>query len=167
MSEPIKWTEHEIQVAIATQLFRRKYLVVPNCGWTGHECDLLVIDKSLRIIDVEVKISRADLKQDNKKQKWYETRPWSKRHLPEQRRQWPDKVWKHYYVIPADIWQDSLYKSINASSGVVLVRRQKANNKLAIELIRMAKPDRQAKQLSPADAVDIARLVSLRYWNQK
>jgi hypothetical protein len=66
------WSERLIARAIALQTFKRRYLMaVPNCNWTGHECDLLVVTDNLRIIDVEVKISRADLKADAKKEKWW------------------------------------------------------------------------------------------------
>lgn len=71
------WSEHAIARALVRQTFNRKYLVVvPNCNWTGHECDLLVVTENLRIIDVEIKISRADLKADAKKEKW-----WHREHL--------------------------------------------------------------------------------------
>ena len=39
-------------------------VMVPNCYWTGDECDLLVVRNDLRLVDVEVKISRSDLKAD-------------------------------------------------------------------------------------------------------
>lgn len=72
MTQPIKWSESNIARALALQVFARKYLVmVPNCNWTGYECDLLAVAPDLRIVDIEVKISRADLKADAKKDKWW------------------------------------------------------------------------------------------------
>jgi hypothetical protein len=64
----VKWSEYNIARAIALQTLARKCVVlVDNCNWTGHECDVLGVTTDLRIIDVEVKISRADLKADAKK----------------------------------------------------------------------------------------------------
>ena len=64
------WSEQLIARTLARQTFEKKNLViVPNCNWTGNECDLLVVTPDLRIIDVEVKISRSDLKADTKKNK--------------------------------------------------------------------------------------------------
>lgn len=61
----MKWTEKTIARALAQQTFNRKYLVVvPNCNWTGYEADILAVTENLRLIDVEIKISRADLKAD-------------------------------------------------------------------------------------------------------
>ena len=62
------WSEEKIATTLARQIFQRKCLVVvPNCSWTGDECDLLAVTKDLRVIDVEVKISRSDYRADAKK----------------------------------------------------------------------------------------------------
>jgi hypothetical protein len=160
-----KWTEQNIGRAIAYQFFKRSVVIVPNCHWTGHEADLLVVHKDLRIIDIEIKISRQDLKADLTKDKWWKSRPWSRRHLPKERRAWPDKVWKHYYAMPAEIWDDKLLAFIPETSGVLLVRQDgRYDGGVYIWAKKPAKPCREAKPITPADAVDIARLASLRMW---
>ena len=160
-----KWSEAIIAKGLAFKLLNRSVLIVPNCGWTGHECDLLVIDKSMRIIDVEVKISRADLKADAKKDKWYHGRPWSRSRVVGSARLWPEKVWKHYYVMPKDIWDAKLLATINEASGVVLVSHDsRFTGGLMVDIIRNAKPCKDAKPICPADAIDLARLTSLRLW---
>ncbi|EQD46835.1 hypothetical protein B2A_08707, partial [mine drainage metagenome] len=66
------WSEQRIAAALARQIFiDDSVVVVPNCNWTGHECDLLIVTRRLRVIDVEIKISRADLRVDACKDKWY------------------------------------------------------------------------------------------------
>ena len=160
-----KWTEQSIARAIAFRFFKRSVLVVPNCYWTGYEADLLVVHKDLRLIDIEIKISRADLKADLGKDKWWTNRPWARRHLTQDRRQWPDKVWKHYYAMPAEIWDDKLLASIPATSGVLLMAYNgRVDGKIEFTALRPAKPCREAKPITPADAIDIARLASLRMW---
>lgn len=179
----IPWTEANIARALALQVFDRKYLVmVPNCNWTGYECDLLAVTPDLRIVDVEVKISRSDLKADAKKEKW-----WHRRFLghAEPRevhkngrlhaiyrdpiydstaRQHPPKVWKHYYALPREIWKPELLDSLpSKSSGVILLRQYEGSIYASIE--RRATPNREAKAIEPADAIDLARLASLRMWN--
>ncbi len=165
MRTPI-WSEDYIAKALAYQLFNRAELVIPNCYWTGHETDLLVIErKNLRIIDVEIKISRSDLKADTKKDKWWHHRPWSRRHEAAKPRKWPDKVWKHYYVMPASIWDGKLIDHLPEASGIVLLAEQRnASTPIAARLIRRAHPCRDAKPISPQDAIDLARLASLRMW---
>lgn len=173
-SPKFKWTEKNIAGALATQAqgFARKYLcVVPNCSWTGNECDLLVVTENLRIIDVEIKISRSDLKADAKKDKWRHGFDaeldggygnWASH--TSRKREWPNKVWKHYYAMPADIWDDKLFDAMpTQNSGVILMIQD--HGKVYPIIKRMAKPCREAGQISAANAIDIARLASLRMWD--
>lgn len=191
----MNWSETSIARALARQTFNRKYLVVvPNCNWTGHECDLLVVTENLRIIDVEIKISRADLKADSKKEKWWlreylgqwpsvtELRhsSWSndlrveriyrRARYKSTRKDWPSKVWKHYYALPKDIWHPDLFTALpSAQSGVLLLNREgyprPVDDGMRVECVRRAAPNRDAPSISPAAAVDIARLASLRMWD--
>ncbi len=189
------WSETSIARALVRQTFNRKYLVVvPNCNWTGHECDLLVVTENLRIIDVEIKISRADLKADAKKEKWWHREHigyWPEvttmRHHPRldklmvestHRRarykstpkDWPRKVWKHYYALPKEIWHPDLLAALPSSqSGVLLLDRdgypRPVGEVMRIDCVRRATPNRDAAPISPLAAVDIARLASLRMWD--
>lgn len=171
------WTENNIARALAMQVFDRKYLVmVPNCTWTGHETDLLAVTPNLRLIDIEVKISRADLKADAKKEKWWHRRnnfPFTKLSggfaqagppCPDMRNSWPPKVWKHYYALPADIWKPELADSLGSSASGVILLRQRDGHVIA-EIARRAKPAPNPEQLQPAEAIELARLASLRMWN--
>lgn len=148
------WNEARIAEALVRSVFNRAVLAVPNCNWTGSECDLLVVEpRSLRIIDVEIKISRADLRQDLAKDKWWVTRPWSRRRALPVRREWPQHAWKHYYVVPAAIWTDELYAAIPEASGVLAL-----DSRYRFHVLRKALPNRKALPISAADAIDIARL---------
>ena len=158
----MKWTEQTMQAALSTASFlSTSVLVVPNCCWTGNETDMLVIEPNGRIVDIEVKISRADLKADAKKDKWWKPRPWSRRHAPREPAQWPAKVWKHYYAFPAELWDDKLLEHLPPASGVLLVGKQGGP---FVEVKRRAKPNKDAKPVATADVWNLARLSSLRYW---
>lgn len=178
-----QWSEHSIARAIALQTLARKCVVmVDNCGWTGHECDVLAVTTDLRIIDVEVKISRADLKADARKDKW-----WQRTFLGYGERkevfndagrlirverpslydvkalQHPRKVWKHYYAMPADIWKPELLDCLpSPASGVLLLRAMRS--RIDVECIRRATPAKDAYKLTPEQVMDIARLANLRMW---
>lgn len=168
------WSERIIGRAVSRQLFSNSALVmVPNCSWTGHECDVLVVEKGLRIIDIEVKISRSDLKADLKKEKWWERRSqyWVVEGppAPDMRRQWPLQVWKHYYAMPKSIWTPELLSDLPPASGILLLEEKSTaynvSGPLGIRVERAAKPCRDADKLSPASVLDIARLASLRMWD--
>lgn len=169
----MKWSEYSIARAIALQTLARKCVVlVDNCNWTGHECDVLGVTTDLRIIDVEVKISRADLKADAKKDKWWHRLTYAE---AQQRgvdmwskgdpRQHPAKVWKHYYALPAEIWKPELLEFLpSTASGVLLLREQRGTTTLAVHVERRATPAKDAYRLSPSEVMDIARLQNLRMW---
>lgn len=167
----MKWSERRIAAFLARVTFRHKCLVmVPNCSWPGNECDLLVLTTNLRVIDVEIKISRADLKADAKKDKWFHAWDWRidgplGRDGERRRRAWPRNVWKHYYAMPKDIWKPELLDVIPATSGVLLMFEHGHERRLMITVERMAKPNRDCGRVSAEDAVDIARLASFRMWD--
>lgn len=182
----MKWTEHNIARAIALQTLARKCTVlVDNCNWTGHECDVLAVTNDLRIIDVEVKISRADLKADAKKSKWWDTKfagygplqerfnasgrlisQWQERLYDKTAKVHPRKVWKHYYAMPAEIWKPELLECLpSTASGVLLLREQRnSTTPIAVRVERRATPNKEAHRLKPEEVMDIARLANLRMW---
>lgn len=170
------WTEHIIARAIALQTLARKCLVlVDNCSWPGSECDVLGVTTDLRIIDVEVKISRADLKADAKKDKWWhrlsyaETQQrgidfWNHKGDPAQH---PRKVWKHYYALPKEIWKPELLACLpSPASGVLLLSESRGGGaNIVVSVERRATPARDAYRLNPGEVMDIARLANLRMWD--
>lgn len=171
----VAWSETFIARALCTQFLNRRCVVlVPNTKWTGYECDVLAVTTDLRIVDIEIKISRADLKADAKKDKWWHRGfgAWNaaKRdfdHPPAVAREWPEEVWKHYYALPADIWKPELLAALPSTrSGVLLLRQQRSKSvPVAVECVRRATPNKAAKRLTPAQAVDLARLANLRMWD--
>ncbi|EED68356.1 hypothetical protein SR914_25425 [Comamonas testosteroni] len=167
-----EWSEFKIARAISLQTLARKCVVlVDNCSWTGHECDVLGVTTDLRIIDVEVKISRSDLKADAKKDKWWTRLTYGEcqaRGLPIFSRgdavTHPRKVWKHYYALPREIWKPELLTCLpSKASGVLLL--WEAGGQLQVSCERRATPNRDAERLKPEQVMDVARLANLRMWD--
>jgi hypothetical protein len=167
--ETVKWSEHKIAAFLARFTFAHRHLlIVPNCQWPGSECDLLAITPNLRVVDVEIKISRADMRADAAKDKWFHNWDWRTDGpwMPGYRgkpRQWPRRVWKHYYCLPREIWSPDLLAKISPISGILLL--SESGGSLSIRVERAAKPDRGAEKITAEDAIDIARLASLRMWD--
>lgn len=172
-----RWTEGRIAAVISRQTLARKCVVlVDRCYWTGNECDVLGVTADLRIIDVEIKISRADLKADADKDKWWHRQfatyagvdpatGKSRYHQPEPvARTWPPKVWKHYYALPADIWKPELLDALPSTASGVIVLREHIRV-IEANVMRRAKPNPDAGRLTTAQVVDIARLGNLRMWD--
>ena len=166
------WSEYSIARAISLQtLAKRCVVLVDNCNWTGYECDVLAVTTDLRIIDVEVKISRADLKADAKKDKWWQQPSWwSHEQKPERvANLHPQKVWKHYYALPKEIWKPELLECLPSSaSGVLLLDRdgypRPSGHAMRVDCVRRATPAKNAYRLKPEEVMDIARLANLRMW---
>lgn len=174
----MNFDEATIIAAIGRQVLNRKcVLLVDNCKWTGHECDVLGVTQDLRVIDIEVKISRADLKADAGKDKWWHhlSASWQGGKIvrPDPvHREWPLRVWKHYYAMPEDIWKPELIDALGSTaSGVILMRegtRAAGYNRDGVVLSsveRRARPNPNAYRLSPQEVMDVARLANLRMWN--
>lgn len=159
------WSEGVIARHVATQTLAKKCVVlVDRCNWTGYECDVLAVTTDLRVIDIEVKISRADFKADAKKDKWWHRLSWGGDVGPPQRRQWPPKVWKHYVAMPRDLWDDALFEFMpSPASGLLLVHDHRGH--IDVNCQRRAVPNKDASRLTPAQAVDVARLANLRMWD--
>lgn len=164
----VMWSEGKIARAVALQTLAKKCVVlVDRCNWTGHECDVLAVTADLRIIDVEVKISRADFKADAKKDKWWIRQGWQwgqKEEPPATHRQWPPKVWKHYVCMPRELWDAALFEFMpSPASGLLLVREH--HGRIEVNCERRAVPNKDASRLQPASVLDIARLANLRMWD--
>ena len=156
--------------AIQRHVLKRDCVVlVDRCQWSGSEADVLAVTGNLRLIDIEIKISRADLKADAKKSKWWQTYwGWGQRdqhHCLPAPLQWPHRIWKHYYALPASVWKDDLLACIHSpASGIILLDDIDGLPGLA-RVVRRAKPNGGAKPISAEQALDVARLANLRMWD--
>lgn len=168
----LPWSEARVAKALVhSQLFQRKIIIVPRCHWAGAEADLLAVHgPSMRLIDVEIKISRQDLLADPKKDKWWSRKGWDLGRgtwAQERMREWPPKVWKHYYAMPAEIWRKgrvALEPKLPQASGVILLGPG-SDGQLLAWVARRAKANKKAEPIKPADVLDLARLAGLRMWD--
>jgi hypothetical protein len=170
MTAAAKVTADDIAGCLARNTFKDALVVVDRCSHVGHEADLLVVSRhGCRFIDVEVKISRADLKADRRKDKWFDfPLRWNYREpRPDPvARDWPRRVWKHYYAMPAAIWKPELLEFCGAVSGVLLVHPgERSPRNWRVTCVRRAKPSKTDQCATPAECIDIARLASLRMWD--
>lgn len=163
----MKWDAAKIANHVSRQTLAKKCIVlVDRCNWTGYECDVLGVTTDLRIIDIEVKISRSDFKADATKDKWWH-RPgswgWKEPEPPKVHRKWPPRVWKHYIAMPLDVWREGLFEFMPSPSSGLLLLTDK-NGRVEVRCERRATPNRDAEKIGASQAVDIARLANLRMW---
>jgi len=133
----------KMELILARFFNYRQHMIVPNVSWGFHihECDLFIITKAHYAYEVEIKISKQDLKNDLKK-----------RHMHEDNR-----IRKLFFAIPEELNNDYI-KYIPERAGIIVVN----DNRCAIE--KAAKTNKAAKKLTDQDCINISRLGVLRYW---
>jgi hypothetical protein len=147
-------TTLEMELALATHLNYRENLIVPNIssGMGIHECDLLVISKAGYATEVEIKVSKSDLKKDAEK--------WHKHES--------DIIKELYFAIPKYLTDCIEY--IPARAGIFTVDRNPITiynfNPFAVVIIRPATIKGNYK-FSDEEKFKVARLGTMRIWGLK
>ena len=165
-----QWTETKVgRILARSRMFSPMLCVLPRCNWAGDEADLLVLTRTCKLVDVEIKISRPDFRADKKKSKWYtHQRGWFVDGVWQQRppikREWPRRIWKHFYAIPAEVWRDDLLEHAQPNSGILLISEPEYGDQ-GVRVLRQAVYNSEAKPLLPEEVMQIARLATLRLWD--
>ncbi len=139
-------TAKEIELAVAEYFDPRRCVIVPNVWWgmgLYHECDLFVLTQSGYCYEVEIKISRSDLKADLKKRNGHRS----------------EKIRKLYFALPARMQADIEF--IPEHAGVLMV-----GTSGAVQKVREAKIG-HAVPLDTKARMKLAHLGTMRIWTLK
>lgn len=139
-------TTAEMELILQSYFSRSGNLVVPNISWgLGlHECDLLVMSKKGYLTEIEIKISRSDLKKDREKRHQHHS----------------NKIKSLYFSIPWHLINDKEY--IPERAGIIVV-----NEIRQIHILRSPKTNKNARPLTAKEQFQFVRLGSLRIWSLK
>jgi hypothetical protein len=154
--KPIKTIE--IEVAIAKYFGVRQNLIVPNISWglTGmHECDMFIITKAGCAIEVEIKISKADLLADFKKGHNHKDRQ--------------NRITEFYYAMPESLWE-KCKDLIPEGAGVITCYRwvdYKKRDRIDAHTKVKATRIKNARKLTQEERYSVARLGTMRIWSLK
>ena len=151
----------QMEAAVARHLNPRINLIVPNVHWgmNIHECDLLVITKAGYAWEVEIKVTKADLKKDA--EKWHG--------------HYDDRIKALFFAIP-DYLEDCIdlipkrAGILIVSSGDLVSRKISGRNYTwprQVKRLRDAVPNLAAQPFSDEDRYKVARLGALRIWRLK
>lgn len=138
----------DMEIALASFFDYRANLIVPNVSWglINHECDLLILTNCGYATEIEIKISRSDLKADKKKNHGHESY----------------KIKRLYFAISDNIDTNFALNEIPSRSGLIVVSEDKP-----IKIIKEAVINKTAKKFSEADRYQLARLGAMRIWRLK
>ena len=134
----------------------RRQLIVPNVSWgwgLTYEVDLVVVRPSGYAIEVELKISRADVRKDQEKRKW----------LPGHDGHHGDRFRESWFAVPEKL-QDFALANIPAHCGLIVVPE---DSYPCIRVVRKAKLNTKAKPLTEKEEIALLRLAAIRMWTLK
>lgn len=146
---PIKTLE--IEITLASWFGYRQNLIVPNVSWglNIHECDLFIVSQAGYATEVEIKISKADLKKDADKPHKHQS----------------DLIKNLYFAIPEKL--EGCVEYIPERAGIIIVYRLKHHDDLFCKVLRKPKPNKTARKLTDEERYIVARLGALRIWGLK
>lgn len=146
-----KITTSDIESALARYFDPRKNIVVPNISWGAglHECDILVIRKNGHLVEVEIKISKSDLKADLKKPHAHKS----------------DRIKELYYCVTEELYDLAI--NILPESVGIFVCTQTEGGHIYVTLKRSCVPNHKFRVATEEEKLNIARLGCLRIWNLK
>jgi hypothetical protein len=139
----------EMEIRLANWFNFRQNLIVPRVSWgfMTHECDLLIVSSVGYLTEVEIKISKNDLKKDKDKSHGHES----------------GRIKTFYFAVPEELEKYAL-ESIPERAGLIIVPKDKRFKPFEVK-----KPiiNIQAKPITSDDKYKIARLGALRIWGLK
>jgi len=144
----------EVELAVVNYFNARQNLIVPNVSWgfSGlyYEADLVILRKSGYAVEVEIKISRADLIKDKNKKHTHDF----------------NKFKELYFAIPQKLLKD--IEHIPEKAGILVCEKIEYENKFyyRAKLHRRASTSK-AEPLQFKDRYGLARLGTMRIWKLK
>lgn len=131
----MKLNARDIEIAIAKMFNYRMNVIVPNVSWglgLRCECDLLIVSQRRYATEIEIKVSKSDIKADKKKH-------------PAAHKS--GLIRRFYYAVP-DYLQDC--EALPADCGLIVV-----DNNLRCKTIRAPRINKKAQALT-----DIKNIIS-------
>ena len=140
----------DIEIALAQHFGCRQNIIVPNVSWGLwiHECDLLVVTKAGYAIEVEIKVSRADIKKDAMKRHG---------HID-------PRIKAFYFAIPKTLMTAA--DLIPERAGIISVNEDRPGW-LVCRIERKPAISKEARKLTPEERLKVAHLGAMRIWDLK
>lgn len=139
----------DIELSVAAFFNDRQNIVVPNISWGLwiHECDILVVTKAGYAYEVEIKVSKADLKKDALKRHGHND----------------NRLKALYFAIPEKL-KDCI-DLIPNRAGIIIIKER--NGYRMPNVVRKPTMNRQARSLSLDEMLKVAHLGAMRIWGLK
>jgi len=139
-------TANDIEIAVARFFNPRVNIIVPNVSWgfgLRHECDLLIVTPGRYATEIEIKVTRSDIKADLRKR-------WQHR---------SDKIRRFSYAVPEEL-ADCPYLPLDC--GLLIVEKD-----LRVKVIRPPRHNKYAVKLTDKQVNKLLHLGCMRIWSLK
>jgi hypothetical protein len=149
-------TARDIEVAVAKHFDYRRNLIVPNISWglLDYEADILVLSAAGYASEVEIKVSRSDLRRDSKKQHGHRS----------------DLVKAFWFAVPEAI-VDFALEHIPEDAGLLGIwerqRRGGPGSIFEARPHRFPTPRPHSRKFTESERHQMARLAAMRYWDRR
>ena len=140
-------TSMDIELAVANHFNPRMNLIVPNVFWGlgfKHELDVAVMTPSGYLTEIEIKVSRQDLKRDSLKLHGHVSQ----------------RIRRHFFAIPQSL-KELCLEVARPEWGILVFGGG------SLETIRHAKINKQAIPLSATESQKLYELAAMRIWTLK
>lgn len=143
----------EIEMIVSRLWGWRTNVIVPNISWGAgvHECDLLILSKAGWATEIEIKVSRSDLKKDAEKKHAHSS----------------DKIKYLYFAIPNTLL--NCLEFIPERAGVIIITAYENEKYEGYhgEVFRHPEVNTSAKKWTEVERVNLGRLGCMRIWSLK
>ena len=155
-----RMTADEVQYALTysqnSPFYIRSHFVFPNIHWGlgfRHELDLLSVSMKTYIgTEIEIKVSKSDIKAD----------------LDKQHKHDDERLRQLYFAVPIEL-HEAAFEFCPERAGIITIyRNNKAEWKhLTYQCVirRKAKPRKHYKPFTEAEIFQLLRLGNMRYWS--
>lgn len=142
-----------IEVAVANLIGYRANTIVPNVSWglgLRHECDMLVLNKSGRFTEIEIKTNVSDLKADFKKMHGHRSKIIS----------------RLVYAMPKALYEKH-GALIPSGCGVITVSHNEHLNKFEAQWQQQARHNKEKEKPDAQTVLKFMSLGCMRIWSLK
>ncbi len=150
-----KITTLEMECVLSDFFDKRRNLIVPNVSWGmfNYELDLVVLSSSGYATEIEIKISKADLKKDKEKRHEHEN----------------VMIKNLYFAIPDHMDIKFALENIPERAGLLVVveNTTRRRNKYSVRGVRSPVSASKPYRWTDEDRYKLARLGALRIWRLK
>jgi hypothetical protein len=142
----------EVELAVANLFGIRRNVIIPNASWGMglHECDLLIIRDTGNAVEVEIKVSKADLKKDAEKRHGHIS----------------NRIKQLYFAVP-DYLAEACIEYAPQRAGVITVERWDGWPFVKATFRRPAVTNKDSRAFTQDEIRKASHLAAMRVWGLK